>query len=185
MVDFIGRRRFIWISQIDAKVKHMSDWHEITLSIPEWIGGSAVEDFEGWAEFTDNYPTGFVEAWKDFHLSLYDARDDMELSPVKIDKQFIQNNSGLFYDAKNQHFLMVQQFPDDDDAVIIGFHEEGTWRKDDPVVWDTQPFSSEIYDIVGFDFGEKSEVYMVLSLMTTAPLLNWLKPKVLESILEV
>ncbi len=110
-------------------------------------------------------------------------RDEMELSPVKIDEQFIQNNSGLFYDAKNQHFLMVQQFPDDDDAVVIGFHDEE--HEEDPVVWDTQPFSSGIWDTAGFDFGEKSEVYMVLSLMTTAPLLNWLKPKVLESILEV
>ena len=161
------------------------DWGEITLRIPEWIGGSAVEDFEGWAEFTDNYPTGFVEAWKDFHLSLYEARDNMELSPVKIDRQFIENNSGLFYDAKNQHFLMVQQFPDDNDAVIIGFHGEEIENDEEPVVWDTHPFSSGIWDAAGFDFGEKSEVYMVLSLMTTAPLLNWLKPKVLESILEV
>ena len=113
-------------------------------------------------------------------MNLYEARDDMELSPVKIDRQFIENNSGLFYDKKNDNFALIQQFPDDNDAIIIGWTEE----EEEPV-YDSQPFSSGIWDAVGFDFGEKAEVYMVLSLMMTAPLLNWLKPKVLESILEV
>ncbi len=181
MVDFVGRRRIIWISQIDAKVNHMSEWDQITLSIPEWIGGSAIESYDGWNELSEGYPKQFIKDFEEFHLSLYEARDDMELSPVKIDRQFIENNSGLFYDKKNQSFALIQQFPDDNDAIIIGWSGD----ESEPVVYDTQPFSSGIWDATGFDFGEKSEVYMVLSLMMTAPLLNWLKPKVLESILEV
>ena len=154
--------------------------HEITLSIPVWIGGSAIESYDGWNEFSEVYPKQFLKDFEEFHMNLYEARDDMELSPVKIDRQFIENNSGLFYDKKNDNFALIQQFPDDNDAIIIGWTE----GEEEPV-YDSQPFSSGIWDAVGFDFGEKAEVYMVLSLMMTAPLLNWLKPKVLESILEV
>ena len=154
--------------------------HEITLSIPVWIGGSAIESYDGWNEFSEAYPKQFLKDFEEFHMNLYEARDDMELSPVKIDRQFIENNSGLFYDKKNDNFALIQQFPDDNDAIIIGWTE----GEEEPV-YDSQPFSSGIWDAVGFDFGEKAEVYMVLSLMMTAPLLNWLKPKVLESILEV